>query len=84
MERGNRKTRTGIVVSDKMDKTVVVAVETFKTHSLYHKQLKRTTKFKAHDENNECKTGDVIKIMETKPLSKQKNWRVLNIVQKAK
>lgn len=84
MERGNRKTRTGIVVSDKMDKTVVVAVESFKIHPLYKKQLKRTTKFKAHDENNECKTGDVVKIMETKPLSKQKNWRVLNIVQKAK
>ena len=84
MERGNRKTRTGTVVSDKMDKTVVVTVETFKTHPLYKKQIKKTTKFKAHDENNECKTGDIVKIMETRPLSKQKNWRVLNIVQKAK
>ncbi len=84
MERGNRKTRTGIVVSDKMDKTVVVAVESFKTHPLYKKQLKKTTRFKAHDENNECATGDTVKIMETKPISKDKNWRVLDIVERAK
>lgn len=84
MERGNRKIRTGIVVSDKMDKTVVVTVETFKTHPLYKKQLKKSTKIKAHDENNECKIGDVVKIVETRPLSKDKNWRVVNIVQKAK
>ena len=84
MERGNRKIRIGNVVSDKMDKTVVVAVETFITHPLYKKQLKKTTKFKAHDENNECGIGDVVRIMETRPLSKDKNWRVLNIVEKAK
>ena len=84
MERGNRKVRTGTVVSDKMDKTVVVAVETLVTHPLYRKQLKRTTKFKAHDENNECGQGDVVKIMETRPLSKDKRWRVINIVEKAK
>lgn len=84
MERGNRKVRTGTVVSDKMDKTVVVAVETLVTHPLYKKQLKRTSKFKAHDENNECGQGDVVKIMETRPLSKDKRWRVLSIIEKAK
>lgn len=84
MERGNRKIRTGNVVSDKMDKTVVVAVETFVTHPLYKKQIRKTTKFKAHDENNECGIGDVVKIMETRPLSKDKRWRVVNIVEKAK
>jgi small subunit ribosomal protein S17 len=67
-----------------MDKTVVVAVETFVTHPLYKKQIKKTTKFKAHDENNECGIGDVVKIMETRPLSKDKNWRIVNIVEKAK
>ncbi|CCQ93492.1 ribosomal protein S17 (BS16) [[Clostridium] ultunense Esp] len=84
MDRGNRKTRVGYVVSDKMDKTIVVAVETFVTHPLYKKQIKRTTKFKAHDENNECKIGDVVKIMETRPLSKHKRWRLVNIIEKAK
>mgnify|MGYP001019280681 FL=1 len=84
MERGNRKVRTGKVVSDKMDKTVVVAVETFVTHPLYKKQIRRTTKFKAHDENNECSVGDVVRIMETRPLSKDKRWRVVNIIEKAK
>lgn len=84
MERGNRKIRMGNVVSDKMDKTVVVAVETFVTHPLYKKQIRQTTKFKAHDENNECGIGDVVKIMETRPLSKDKRWRVVNIVEKAK
>ncbi len=84
MERGLRKTRVGRVVSDKMDKTVVVAVETFVTHSLYKKQIRKTTKFKAHDENNECKTGDRVRIMETRPLSKDKNWRVVNVIEKAK
>lgn len=84
MERGNRKVRMGNVVSDKMDKTVVVAVETFVTHPLYKKQMKHTTKFKAHDENNECGIGDVVRIMETRPLSKDKRWRVVNIVEKAK
>ncbi|HAE91353.1 MULTISPECIES: 30S ribosomal protein S17 [Tissierella] len=84
MERGNRKVRIGNVVSDKMDKTVVVAVETFVTHPLYKKQIRKTTKFKAHDENNECGVGDIVKIMETRPLSKDKRWRVVNIVEKAK
>ncbi len=84
MERGKRKVRTGTVVSDKMDKTVVVAVETLVTHPLYKKQMKNTTKFKAHDENNECGHGDVVKIMETRPLSKSKRWRVINIIEKAK
>ena len=84
MERGNRKVRIGSVVSDKMDKTVVVAVETFVTHPLYKKQIKQTTKFKAHDENNECGIGDTVKIMETRPLSKDKRWRVVNILEKAK
>ncbi|NLC02917.1 MAG: 30S ribosomal protein S17 [Tissierellia bacterium] len=84
MERGKRKVRTGTVVSDKMDKTIVVAVETLVTHPLYRKQIKKTSKFKAHDENNECGQGDVVKIMETRPLSKDKRWRVLNIVEKAK
>ena len=84
MERAKRKVKVGNVVSDKMDKTVVVAVETFVTHPLYKKQMKRTTKFKAHDENNECEIGDVVKIMETRPLSKDKNWRLVNIVKKAK
>ena len=84
MERNNRKVRVGTVVSDKMDKTIVVSVETFVTHPLYKKQIKKTTKFKAHDENNECGIGDVVKIMETRPLSKDKNWRLVNIVQKAK
>jgi small subunit ribosomal protein S17 len=84
MDRGNRKVRVGRVVSDKMDKTVVVAVETFVTHPLYKKQIKKTTKFKAHDENNECKTGDIVRIMETRPLSKDKYFRVTNIIEKAK
>ncbi|MDY0234876.1 MAG: 30S ribosomal protein S17 [Gudongella sp.] len=84
MERGNRKVRTGIVVSDKMDKTVVVSIETFITHPLYKKQSKRTTKFKAHDENNECGIGDKVQIMETRPLSKDKRWRITGILEKAK
>ena len=84
MERGNRKVRIGHVVSDKMDKTVVVAVETFVTHPIYKKQIKRTTKFKAHDENNECRVGDLVRIMETRPLSREKRWRVVNIIERAK
>lgn len=84
MERGNRKVRIGKVVSDKMDKTIVVAVETLVTHPLYGKQIKKTKKFKAHDENNECKIGDRVKIMETRPLSKDKRWRLVSIVEKAK
>ena len=84
MERNRRKTRVGIVVSDKMDKTVVVATEEIVRHSLYGKGVKRTQKFKAHDENNTCGIGDTVKIMETKPLSKDKRWRVVEIVEKAK
>ena len=84
MERGKRKTRIGKVVSDKMDKTVVVAIETLVRHPLYKKSIKRTTKFKAHDENNECKVGDRVLIMETRPLSKEKRWRVVEILERAK
>lgn len=84
MERANRKVRTGKVMSDKMDKTIVVGVETFISHPLYGKKIKRTTKFKAHDENNECNMGDKVKIMETRPLSKQKRWRLVEILEKAK
>ncbi|HOE56003.1 MAG TPA: 30S ribosomal protein S17 [Bacillota bacterium] len=84
MDRKNRKTRTGKVVSDKMEKTIVVAIETLVRHPLYGKSIKRTTKFKAHDENNECKIGDRVKIMETRPLSKDKRWRLVEIIEKAK
>lgn len=84
MDRNQRKTRIGNVVSDKMDKTVVVAVENFVRHPLYGKAVKRTTKFKAHDENNECKLGDKVKIMETRPVSRDKRWRLVNIVERAK
>jgi len=84
VERNYRKTRVGRVVSDKMDKTVVVAIETLVRHPLYGKSMKRTTKFKAHDENNECKTGDKVKIMETRPLSKDKRWRLVEILERAK
>lgn len=84
MERNYRKTRVGRVVSDKMDKTVVVAIETLVRHPLYGKSLKRTTKFKAHDENNDCKIGDKVKIMETRPLSKDKRWRLVEILERAK
>lgn len=84
MDRNNRKTRTGKVVSDKMDKTIVVGIETLVRHPLYGKSIKRTTKFKAHDENNECKIGDKVKIMETRPLSKDKRWRLVEIIEKAK
>lgn len=84
MERNYRKTRMGKVVSDKMDKTIVVAIETLVRHPLYGKSIKRTTKFKAHDENNECKIGDRVKIMETRPLSKDKRWRLVEIIEKAK
>ena len=83
-ERNNRKTRVGIVVSNKMDKTVTVAVEDFVRHSLYGKAVKRTAKFKAHDEENTCQIGDKIKIMETRPLSKDKRWRLVEIVEKVK
>ncbi|MBR4659267.1 MAG: 30S ribosomal protein S17 [Clostridia bacterium] len=84
MVRGYRKTRTGIVVSDKMDKTVVVAVRTKVRHPLYGKMVNKTTKFKAHDENNECGIGDTVRIMETRPLSKDKRWRIVEIIEKAK
>lgn len=84
MERGLRKTRIGKVVSDKMEKTIVVAIETKVRHPLYGKTVNRTTKFKAHDENNEAKFGDIVEIMETRPLSKDKNWRLVQIVEKAK
>lgn len=84
MERGNRKTRIGKVVSNKMDKTIVVAIETLVRHPLYKKSIKRTTKFKAHDENNECKVGDKVMIMETRPLSKEKRWRLVEILERAK
>jgi len=79
-----RKTRTGKVVSDKMDKTIVVMVESRIKHPLYKKIVKRTYKLKAHDENNECGIGDRVKVMETRPLSKEKRWRLLEIVEKAK
>jgi len=83
-ERGLRKTRIGKVVSDKMDKTIVVAVEDSVKHPLYKKVMKRTYKLKAHDENNECATGDRVEVMETRPLSKDKRWRLVQIVEKAK
>ena len=82
-ERAQRKTRLGKVVSDKMDKTIVVAIETSVRHPLYGKIIKRTYKLKAHDENNECKIGDMVKVMETRPLSKEKRWRLVEIVEKA-
>ena len=84
MERNLRKTRTGKVVSDKMDKTIVVAVEDNVRHPLYNKIVKRTYKLKAHDENNECNIGDTVKVMETRPLSKDKRWRLVEIVEKVK
>lgn len=83
MERGNRKVRIGRVVSDKMDKTVVVAVERTTRHPLYGKTIRKTKKFKAHDENNACQTGDKVKIMETRPMSRDKSWRVLEILEKS-
>jgi len=83
-ERGMRKTRVGKVVSDKMDKTIVVAIEDRVVHPLYKKIMKRTYKLKAHDENNECSVGDRVEVMETRPLSKDKRWRLVSIVEKAK
>lgn len=84
MERNNRKVRIGKVVSNKMDKTIVVATEKLVAHPLYKKQVKQTKKYKAHDEENECQIGDIVKIMETRPLSKDKRWRLVEIVEKAK
>ncbi|MBP6466646.1 MAG: 30S ribosomal protein S17 [Fusobacteriaceae bacterium] len=82
--RNERKTREAIVVSDKMDKTVVVAEETMVLHPRYKKRVKSTNKYKAHDENNTCKVGDKVLIMETRPLSKDKRWRVVEIIEQAK
>ena len=84
MERNLRKVRIGKVVSDKMDKTIVVAVVDNVKHPLYNKIVKRTYKLKAHDENNECNIGDTVKVMETRPLSKDKRWRLVEIVEKVK
>jgi len=82
-ERGMRKVLTGKVVSDKMEKTVVVAVETLVRHPLYQRTIRRTKKFKAHDEENSCHTGDKVRMMETRPLSKEKRWRVIEILERA-
>ena len=83
-ERGNRKTRTGVVVSDKMDKTIVVEIRTRVKHPLYGKIMNRTTRLKAHDEENACGIGDYVTVMETRPLSKDKRWRLVEVVEKAK
>ncbi len=83
-ERNLRKTRVGKVVSDKMDKTIVVAIEDHVKHPLYKKIVKKTYKLKAHDENNECKPGDTVRVMETRPLSKDKRWRLVQIIERAK
>ena len=82
--RGMRKTRVGVVVSDKMDKTITVAVKYRVRHPLYGKIINRTTKLKAHDENNECGIGDTVRLMETRPLSRDKRWRLVEIIEKAK
>jgi small subunit ribosomal protein S17 len=84
VERNLRKTRVGRVVSDKMDKTIVVAIEDNVKHPLYGKIVKRTYKLKAHDENNDCNIGDRVKVMETRPLSKDKRWRLVEIIERAK
>jgi len=84
VERNLRKTRTGKVVSNKMQKTIVVAVENHVKHPLYKKIVKRTYRLKAHDENNECNIGDTVKVMETRPLSKDKRWRLVEIIERAK
>ena len=84
MERNLRKTRVGVVVSDKMDKTIVVAVKDSVQHPLYKKIMKRTVKFKAHDEKNECGVGDRVEIMETRPISADNRWRLVQIIEKAK
>ena len=83
-ERGLRKTRVGIVSSDKMDKTIVVSIADHVKHPIYSKVIKRTYKLKAHDENNECRVGDKVRVMETRPLSKDKRWRLVEIIEKAK
>ena len=84
MERNLRKTRTGKVTSNKMDKTVVVAIENHVKHPLYNKIVKKTYKLKAHDENNECNIGDTVKVMETRPLSKDKRWRLVEVIERVK
>ena len=84
MERNLRKTRIGLVTSEKMDKTIVVSIVDNVKHPLYGKIVKRTYKLKAHDENNECKVGDRVKVMETRPLSKDKRWRLVEIIERAK
>ncbi|MEE1195622.1 MAG: 30S ribosomal protein S17 [Lachnospiraceae bacterium] len=84
MERNLRKTRQGKVVSNKMDKTIVVAIEDHVKHPLYKKIVKKTYKLKAHDEHNECNIGDIVKVMETRPLSKDKRWRLVEVVEKVK
>lgn len=81
-ERSNRKVRIGVVVSDKMDKTVVVRIETITRHKLYNRTIKVSKRFKAHDEDNHCRIGDKVKIMETRPLSKDKRWRVVDILER--
>ena len=83
-ERNRRKTKVGIVTSNKMDKTIVVGVEESLRHALYGKNVKKTKKFMAHDENNECQVGDKVRIMETRPLSKNKRWRLVEVVEKVK
>lgn len=83
-QRGLRKTRVGIVVSDKMDKTITIAIERKVPHPIYKKYFKKTTKLTAHDEKSECRVGDKVKVMETRPLSKNKRWRLVEIVEKAK
>ena len=83
-KRALRKSRVGVVVSNKMDKSILVAIERKVAHPIYKKYFKKTTKLMAHDEKNECKVGDTVKIMETRPLSKSKNWRLVEIVEKAK
>lgn len=82
-ERNRRKELIGRVVSDKMDKTIVVSVETYKRHPLYNKRIKYTKKYKAHDENNQAKQGDLVRIMETRPLSRHKRWRLVEIIEKS-
>ncbi|HHU75441.1 MAG TPA: 30S ribosomal protein S17 [Firmicutes bacterium] len=83
LERGRRKTRVGRVVSDKMEKTIVVAVERNTHHPLYGKTIRKTTKYKVHDADNQCRNGDKVRIMETRPLSKEKNWRLVEIIEKS-
>ena len=83
-KRGIRKSRVGVVVSDKMDKTIVVSIKTRVRHPLYGKIMNQTNKFKAHDEHNECGIGDKVRVMETRPLSKTKHWRLVEVIEKAK